>query len=221
MMRALEQILAKVNNWAQFEQAAAALGPKQQGDLFELLTKHYLRLSPVYRTVLSHVWLLEEVPQKACAALKLPASDKGIDLIAKTKSGEYLAIQCKYRTDKKRSLSWRELSTFTGLAFSVCRGIAHALVAHTGERYTNVLKEAEHVSFLSGEKWGTLEPDFFAVLRDDLASFIRRSDRFERGARSVDRVDGCFTTERFGTRWRLLGLGSARHLAASVMGPAR
>jgi hypothetical protein len=45
-----------------------------------------------------------------------------------------------------------------------------------------------------------------------LALFIRRSDWFGRGARSVDRVDGCSTTERFGTRWRLLGSGSARQL---------
>jgi predicted helicase len=104
-MRALEQILAGVKNWAQFETAAAALGPKQQGDLFELLTKHYLRLSPVYRTELSDVWLLEEVPQKVRVALKLPEPDKGIDLIARTKSGEYWAIQCKYRADKKRSES--------------------------------------------------------------------------------------------------------------------
>jgi hypothetical protein len=33
-------------------------------------------------------------------------------VVAKVKSGGYWAIQRKYRTDKKRSLSWRELSTF-------------------------------------------------------------------------------------------------------------
>jgi len=65
------------------------------------------------------------------AAARLPDLDQGIDLIAQAKSGGYWAIQCKYRTDKKRSLSWRgELATFTGLAFGVCKGITHALVAH-------------------------------------------------------------------------------------------
>ena len=144
--------------------------PKQQGDLFELLTKHYLLLRPQYRTKLSDVWLLKEVPQKVRAALNLPEPDKGVDLVAKAKDGGYWAIQSKYRTDKKRSLSWRELSTFTGLAFGVCKGITHALVAHTGERYTKVLKEAAHVSFLSGDEWSTLEPDFFAALSDHLKS---------------------------------------------------
>jgi hypothetical protein len=54
---------------------AAALGPKRQGDLFELLTKYYLLLKREYRTKLSDVWLLEEVPQKVRAALKLPGPD--------------------------------------------------------------------------------------------------------------------------------------------------
>ena len=169
-MRTREGILAGLKDWVQFETAAAALGPKPQGDLFELLTKYYLLLKPEYRTKLSDVWLLEEVPEKVRAALKLPGLDQGIDLIAKAHDGGYWAIQCKYRTDKKRSLGWRELSTFTGLAFGVCKGITHALVAHTGERYTKVLKEAAHVSFLAGDKWETLEPDFFAALGDHLKS---------------------------------------------------
>jgi superfamily II DNA or RNA helicase len=168
--RNLEHVLASQTSWAEFETTAATLGSKQQGDLFELLTKYYLLLKPEYRTKLSDVWLLEEVPEKVRSALKLPGPDQGIDLIAEIKSGGYWAIQCKYRTDKKRSLNWRELSTFTGLAFSVCNGITHALVAHTGERYTKVLKEAAHVSFLSGDKWSTLEPGFFAELSDHLQS---------------------------------------------------
>jgi predicted helicase len=92
----LERILAGLKDWAQFETAACMLTPKAKGDLFALFTKHYLRLSPVYRTELSDVWLLEEVPQNTRVALKLPVPDKGIDLIAQTMSGEYWAIQCKY-----------------------------------------------------------------------------------------------------------------------------
>jgi predicted helicase len=94
-MADLEPILAGLKDWAQFEQAASVLTPKAKGDLFALFTKHYLLLSPVYRTELSDVWLLDEVPQHTRVALKLPVPDKGIDLIAKTLSGDYWAIQCK------------------------------------------------------------------------------------------------------------------------------
>src|SRR5262245_35181200 len=168
-MRTLEGILSGLKDWPQFEAAAGALESKQQGDLFELLTKYYLLLKPEYRTELSDVWLLKDVPLRVRAALNLPDLDQGIDLIAKAKSGGYWAIQCKYRTNKKRSLTWRgELATFAGLAFGVCKNITHALVAHTGERYTKVLKQAPHVSFLSRDKWETLEPDFFAELSSHL-----------------------------------------------------
>jgi predicted helicase len=86
-MLALERVLAGLKHRAHFEEAAAALGPKQRGDLFELLTKHYLLLQPEYRTELFDVWLLKEVPQKLRAALNLPDLDQGIDLIAKVKTG--------------------------------------------------------------------------------------------------------------------------------------
>jgi predicted helicase len=77
------------------------------------LTKHYLLLNPTYKTQLTQVWLLDEVPENVRKALKLPDRDQGIDLIAKTKLGGYWAIQCRYRTGKVRSLTWREISTFT------------------------------------------------------------------------------------------------------------
>ena len=44
-MRTLEGILAGLEDWAQFKAAAARLADKQRGDLFELLTKHYLLLA--------------------------------------------------------------------------------------------------------------------------------------------------------------------------------
>ena len=48
---------------------------KGKGDLFELLTKHYLLLNPTYNTTLSDVWLLDEVPEKLRASLNLPQGD--------------------------------------------------------------------------------------------------------------------------------------------------
>ena len=77
--RHMHQILAGVKNWAGFQEIAATLGPKDKGDLFELLTKHFLLLNPTYNTNLSDVWLLKEVPEKLRARLQLPEDDKGSD----------------------------------------------------------------------------------------------------------------------------------------------
>lgn len=123
----MQHLLADVKSWAVFQQIAATLGPRSKGDLFELLTKHYLLFSPTYNTTLSDVWLLDEVPEKLRASLRHPQGDQGIDLIARTKAGGFWAIQCKYRTGKNRSLTWREISTFVGLAFGVFKGIEYWL----------------------------------------------------------------------------------------------
>ena len=73
----MKQVLAGVKSWAAFQKIAATLGPQGKGDIFELLTKHFLLLNPTYNTTLSDVWLLDEVPEKLRASLQLPQSDQG------------------------------------------------------------------------------------------------------------------------------------------------
>jgi len=58
----------------------------------------------------------------------------GIDLIAETSSGEYWGVQCKYKADETKSLTWREISTFQSLAFSKAKGISFGLIATTVDR---------------------------------------------------------------------------------------
>jgi superfamily II DNA or RNA helicase len=133
-----------------------------------LLTKYYLLLNPTYKTELSDVWFLNEVPEKVRNDLNLPDSDQGIDLIARTKTGGYWAIQCKYRSGKNRGLTWREISTFTGLAFGICKNIEFGLVAYSGERYAKVIGQSKHIGFLSADIWSTLDEAFFAELASKL-----------------------------------------------------
>ena len=74
-MPTMQQTLAGVRSWPIFQEIAATLGARGKGDLFELLTKHYLLLNPTYNTTLSDVWLLDEVPEKLRASLNLPQGD--------------------------------------------------------------------------------------------------------------------------------------------------
>lgn len=115
----LAQTLKGCRSWADLQRRWRPLPKKQKGDLFEELTKHYLCLEPEYASKLKFVWLLREVPVSLAKRLKLPSSDQGIDLVAQTKDGEYWAIQSKYRQESDQSITWREISTFTGLAFGV------------------------------------------------------------------------------------------------------
>jgi predicted helicase len=107
------------------------LSEREKGRVFERATQLILQTAPEYQTILSDVWLWKDVPAEVRKHLALPDLDEGIDLITRTRRGEYWAVQSKYRTGD--DLTWRKLSTFTGLAFTVCRNISLAVVAHIGE----------------------------------------------------------------------------------------
>ena len=154
--------LKNIKNWNDFQFKLKKFSNKERGDAFEFVTKQYLLTDPVYQTQLAHVWLLTEVPQKIRQKLQLPDTDQGIDIVAETRTGEYWAIQCKYRTSDSSNLTWREISTFTGLTFGICKHFTYGLIAYTGERYTKVLDQSEHIGFLSSDVWSQLDDTFFS-----------------------------------------------------------
>ena len=164
----LAQTLKGCRSWADLQRRWRPLTKKQKGDLFEELTKHYLCLEPEYASKLKFVWLLREVPTSLAKRLRLPSSDQGIDLVAETKDGEYWAIQSKYREESDQSITWREISTFTGLAFGVCRGFSYGLIASTTERITNVLKHQDRIGFAALDVWQGLDEEFFKRLQNHL-----------------------------------------------------
>ena len=162
------QTLKGCRSWSDLQRRWRPLANKQKGDLFEELTKNYLLLEPEYASKLKSVWLLGEVPASIAKKLKLPSNDQGIDLVAETKDGEYWAIQSKYREESDQSITWREISTFTGLAFGVCRGFSYGLIASTTERITNVLKHQDRIGFAALDVWQGLDEEFFKRIQNHL-----------------------------------------------------
>ena len=161
----LSDVVARCASWEDFVRQLKKKSDKEKGDLFEHLVRAYLQLDPEYATKLRKVWLLDDVPSALRKKLHLPASDQGIDLIAETNTGEYWAIQCKYREDTVRPLPWREISTFTGLAFGVCKHISFGLVCSTTERITRVLTHQDRIGFCALDVWQGLDKKFFDRLR--------------------------------------------------------
>jgi superfamily II DNA or RNA helicase len=155
-----------VKSFADLEKRIAAIPEnKGKGDAFEQFVKAFLLLDPEYATKISDVWIHHEVPSAIRKKLHLPDSDQGIDLIAKTKEGEFWAIQCKYRTDSTRPIPWREISTFTGLAFGVCKRISFGLICSTTERITKVIGKQDRIGFCALDVWQGLDAEFFKRLR--------------------------------------------------------
>lgn len=64
---------------------------KNKGTQFERLMRSWLRTDARYANLFEIVWLWEEFPSRS----DFGGKDTGIDLVAKTHSGDYWAIQCK------------------------------------------------------------------------------------------------------------------------------
>jgi predicted helicase len=90
-----DRFIASCTSWDDFYERTKALPAHSKGAVFERLTQLYLQTTPEYRTELQHVWLLREVPADIRKRLNLPGPDEGIDLIARTRRGEFWAIQTK------------------------------------------------------------------------------------------------------------------------------
>lgn len=162
--------IGSANSWGEIHAAWASKTEKEKGDRFEDLTKAYLQLAPEYASKLKHVWRLDEVPAVTRKKLNLPATDKGIDLIAESHEGEFWAIQCKYRQNTDQQLTHTDISTFTSLTFQACKGISYSLVCSTTERVTQLYRSEDRIGFCALDTWQELDRDFFDRLRASLAS---------------------------------------------------
>jgi predicted helicase len=133
-----DRLIGTCSSWDEFWAAATALTEQEKGDLFERLTQLYLLTKPKYNTELSDVWFAKrsksEIPSDIRRQLNLPDNDEGIDLVARTRDGQFWAIQAKFKSDPERPPTYKELSTFNSLAFVHCNDISLGLVVHTSKK---------------------------------------------------------------------------------------
>ena len=110
------QLFSGLTSFAELEQKIAALpDEKSRGDAFEVFAEAYLATQRKHDAEI--VWPFAGVPTDLLATLKLGTQDYGIDGVLKTRLGQHSVYQVKFRTNRP-SLTWREVSTFMGLADS-------------------------------------------------------------------------------------------------------
>ncbi len=168
-MRFEDEFIGSCLCWDDFWRRATSLATDaEKGATFERLTQLYLQTAPEYQSTLRAVWTLAEVPTDVRTRLHLVKRDEGIDLIAETRRGEYWAIQCKFRSNRDQPLTWRELSTFTSLAFVSCRGIALAVVAHTCSKPVGKRHLMGNTVEIGLDRWLSLDDEAWSLLQTKL-----------------------------------------------------
>ena len=177
----LKNLIIQSKSWEDFQENIASLNKKQKGDTFELLTKLYFKLNPVYEFY-DEVWLLSELPQKELDFLELPSQDLGIDLIAKN-GKEYHAIQCKYHHDPTKNLRKNELNSFLDVTTRICKGKFSTLLAVTSAHDYSIILEkfAPKVTYCLSDQFQALDEDFFrqarALIRHQTPKLRKRTPR--------------------------------------------
>ena len=111
-----------------------AWSERDKGFRFERLMQAYLKTASLYAGRFEEVWLWSEFP---CHD-QFGGKDIGIDLVAKTFSGEYWAVQCKCYADDKY-ITKPDVDTFlstSGKTFEV-EGVEHAFAQRLWISTTN------------------------------------------------------------------------------------
>jgi predicted helicase len=168
--RPYDKIIADCFSWENFHRRMSELPlGHDRGQAFERLTQLYLLTESEYRSTVEHVWLAREVPEDVRVLLNLPRTDEGIDLIVRTRVGDYWAIQCKFRSDRDQALTWEELSTFTSLAFVTCHNIGLAVIAHTTSKPIGKRKLlGGRTTEIGLDRWTSLNDEAWRLIHSQL-----------------------------------------------------
>ena len=160
-----DRFISSCASWNDFWEGAKRLSStSDKGAAFERLTQLYLQTVPEYRSELEHVWTLREVPPNVRKLLALPTLDEGIDFIARTRHGEYWAIQSKFRSQHDKPLTRKELGTFTSLAFNTCSNIALAVVAHTASKPVSKRHLMRNTTEIGLDRWQSLDQEAWSLI---------------------------------------------------------
>jgi predicted helicase len=160
------KLLTSAPSWyalnKKLEELTKSRQAKFAGSTFESVCKYFLQTAPQYQTKLKNVWLLKEVKEDLRRKLNLPSTDEGIDLIAETFDNKYWAIQSKYRSDPKDTITIKgDLATFANLAFNNCKNISLGLVMTTADKPPLKTKLLKGVSFVTLESFLELDDNNF------------------------------------------------------------
>jgi superfamily II DNA or RNA helicase len=160
-----QNLFAGLKTFAEFEARIEKLSDEQsRGDAFEVFAEAYLATQRKHDA--ANVWPLNAVPSLVLQKLGLATKDYGIDGVFETQLAHYSAYQAKFRTNRP-SLTWRELSTFMGLADSP--EIRSRVLFTNCDDLPSVLNDRQGFFCIRGSDLDRLEVDDFRAIEAWLA----------------------------------------------------
>lgn len=160
-----QHLFSGLTTFAELEQRITDLpDEKSRGDAFEVFAEAYLATQRKHDA--ETVWPLASVPSEVLGSLQLATQDYGVDGVLKTRLEKFSAYQVKFRTGRP-ALTWRELSTFMGLADSP--NIHSRILLTNCDELPAVLNDRQGFFCIRGSDLDRLEADDFKTIEAWLA----------------------------------------------------
>ena len=132
------------------------------------------------------------MPPDVRKLLALPTLDEGIDFIARTRHGEYWAIQSKFRSQHDKPLNSQESwAPLRALAFNTCSNIALAVVAHTASKPVSKRHLMRNTTEIGLDRWQSLDQEAWSLIVGKLKGRSAATEGSNAEAPSERRCRGC------------------------------
>jgi len=162
----MEKHLKTLTNLNDVYPITAKMRKKEKGNLFETFTYYLFKHEPRLNNGLEKIWMFNDIPKNILLELYLPSTDKGIDLLAMI-NGKYYAIQCKFRQDPNKIISWSSLSTFFGLSFGMNNKIAGGFFVTNTRNLCQEVINSKKVIAIYDDFYDSLSGNFFKNMTKD------------------------------------------------------
>jgi hypothetical protein len=147
-----------LSSFRELEARIAALPEEHaRGDAFEIFVEGYLWMMRVFQS--ADVWLVGQVPLDVRRALNLPADAKGIDGVFRTKAGQDVPYQVKFRIGRAM-LRVAEVATFLGLT----ERASDRLLVSNANRCAPDVANRDGLRLLCGSDFDALTPEDLAAI---------------------------------------------------------
>jgi superfamily II DNA or RNA helicase len=158
-------LFAGLSSFEELEKRIAAIPEnKGKGDAFEVFAEAYLATQRKHDA--HQVWPLNATPLDVLGKLGLGGMDYGVDGVLQTLLGDLSAYQVKFRTGRE-PMTWRELSTFMGLADSP--HIRSRILITNCDELPQVINERQGFFCIRGSDLDRLEVSDFQAIEAWLA----------------------------------------------------
>jgi superfamily II DNA or RNA helicase len=161
-------LFAGLRSFEDLEKRIAAIPEnKVKGDAFEVFAEAYLATQRKHDTHL--VWPRSATPLDVLGKLGLGEMDYGVDGVLQTLLGDLSAYQVKFRAGRE-PMTWRELSTFMGLADSP--HIRSRILITNCDELPAVMNERQGFFCIRGSDLDRMDPSDFQAIESWLAEAV-------------------------------------------------